>query len=380
MIITHTSSKASLRDLEAAHQSGRGTGLAELHAECVEAAGATESQRLVQEHGMVITRTPFRISFFGGGSDYPVFYRENGGEVLNTTINQYCYITCRHLPPFFDYKYRIRYSKSELTNTVDEIEHPSVRECLRFCGIEHGVEIVHTSDIPAMSGIGSSSSFTVGLLQALYALKGEMVTKRQLAFDAIHIEQNIIGESVGSQDQTAAAFGGFNHMEFGGRNDGIFVQPVVLPREKLRYLQDNLLFYFTGFSRYSSEIATEQVRNTQQKLSELRRMREMVPEALDILRGPIQGYHEFGRLLHESWMLKRGLTELISNSKIDEIYETAIRAGALGGKLCGAGGGGFFLFFVPPENQRRVKEALRRLLLVPFRFENLASHIVFYAT
>ncbi len=379
MIITHTSSQAALRDYDTSRQTAKGTGLAELHADSAEFPGAAGSQRLVQKHGMVITRTPFRISFFGGGSDYPVYYREHGGEVLNTTINQYCYITCRYLPPFFDYKYRIRYSRSELTHSIGEIEHPAVRECLRFCGIERGVEIVHTSDIPAMSGIGSSSSFTVGLLQALYALKGEMVTKRRLAADAIHVEQDRIRESVGSQDQTAAAFGGFNHIEFGGRNEGIFVQPVTLSPEKLAYLQDNLLFYFTGFSRYASEIATEQVRSTPQKLSELRRIREMVPEALEILRGPLERYDEFGRLLHESWMLKRGLTDLISNSKIDEIYETAIRAGALGGKLCGAGGGGFFLFYVPPEKQAEVKEALNRLLLVPIQFENLASHIVFYA-
>ncbi|MBN1359583.1 MAG: hypothetical protein JW993_03275 [Sedimentisphaerales bacterium] len=375
MIVTHTSSKTSLCDLDADRQLGAETGLAELRSE---SGDAIESRRIVAGHPMIITRTPFRISFFGGGSDYPVYYREHGGQVLNTTINQYCYITCRYLPPFFDYKYRIRYSKSELTNTIDEIEHPSVRECLRFSGIEHGVEIVHTSDIPAMSGIGSSSSFTVGLLQALYALKGEMVTKRRLALDAINIEQNIIGENVGSQDQTAAAFGGFNHIEFGGRNDGIFVQPVVLPPEKLGYLQDNLLFYFTGFSRYSSEIATEQIRNTPKKIPELTRMRDMVPEALDILKGPVEGYHQFGRLLQESWVLKRQLTALVSNPTIDAIYDTAVRAGALGGKLCGAGGGGFFLFFVPPEKQRQVKHALRRLLLVPMRFENLASHIVFY--
>lgn len=372
MIITHTSSKTSICDF---NRQVAETGLAELRTEC---ADASESRRIVAGHPMIITRTPFRISFFGGGSDYPVYYREHGGEVLNTTINQYCYITCRYLPPFFDYKYRIRYSKSELTNTIDEIEHPSVRECLRFCGIEHGIEIVHTSDIPAMSGIGSSSSFTVGLLQALYALKGEMVTKRRLALDAINIEQNIIGENVGSQDQTAAAFGGFNHIEFGGRNDGIFVQPVVLPPEKLAYLQDNLLFYFTGFSRYSSEVAAEQVRSTPGKTRELTCMRDMVQEALDVLKGPVEGYDRFGRLLHESWMLKRQLSGLVSNSTIDAIYDTAIRAGALGGKLCGAGGGGFFLFFVPSEKQRHVKQALRRLLLVPMRFENLASHIVFY--
>jgi D-glycero-alpha-D-manno-heptose-7-phosphate kinase len=380
MIVTQSPSKASRCYPEVSHSSDAPTSVAQLHPDQTEVAASVGSQRLVQEHGMVITRTPFRISFFGGGSDYPVYYREHGGEVLNTTINQYCYITCRYLPPFFDYKYRIRYSKSELTNTIDEIKHPSVRECLRFCGIDRGVEIVHTSDIPAMSGIGSSSSFTVGLLQALYALKGQMVTKRQLAFDAIEIEQNIIRENVGSQDQTAAAFGGFNHIEFGGKNDGIFVQPVVMPTEKLNYLQKHLLFYFTGFSRYASVIANEQVRNTPYKLRELHRMRGMVSEAMNILKGPVHHYDEFGRLMHESWMLKKGLTQLVSTSEIDAIYDVALSAGALGGKLCGAGGGGFFIFYVPPERQPQVKEALRDLLLVPFRFENLASHIVFYAT
>ncbi len=329
---------------------------------------------------MIVTRTPFRISFFGGGTDYPAYYTEHGGEVLSTTINKYCYITCRYLPPFFDFQYRIRYSETEHTSSIDGIRHPSVKECLRFTGIEKGIEMVHTSDIPAMSGIGSSSSFTVGLLHALYALKGEMVTRRRLAFDAIHVEQDMIGESVGSQDQAAAAFGGFNHILFGGKNDGIFVQPVVLTEEKSRVLQDHLLFYFTGFSRYSSSIAAEQISRTKQNLQELKTMREMVGEALNILNADISRYDDFGKLLHESWMLKRGLTTLISNSQIDDIYDIARRNGALGGKLCGAGGGGFILLFVPPERQAAVKDALRNLLLVPMRFENLASHIVFYST
>ncbi len=329
---------------------------------------------------MIITRTPFRISFFGGGTDYPVYYKEYGGEVLSTTINKYCYITCRYLPPFFQYKNQIRYSETERTQSLDEIKHPSVRECLRFMEIQKGIEMVHTSDIPAMSGIGSSSSFTVGLLHALHALKGEMVTRRHLAIEAIHVEQVIIGESVGSQDQTAAAFGGFNHILFGGKKDGIFVQPVVLTEEKLKHLQDHLLFYFTGFSRYSSSIASEQINKTKQNLQELKVMREMVGEALNILSGDMAGYADFGKLLHESWMLKRSLTKLITTSQIDEIYATALRHGALGGKLCGAGGGGFMLLFVPPERQTAVKDALHNLLLVPMRFENLASHIVFYAT
>ncbi len=329
---------------------------------------------------MIITRTPFRISFFGGGTDYPVFYKEHGGAVLSTTINKYCYITCRYLPPFFDHKFRIRYSKKEETKTIDEIVHPSVRECFNYMKVEKGVEIVHTGDIPALSGIGSSSSFTVGLLNALYALRGEVVTKRRLAFDAIHIEQDLIGEPVGSQDQTAAAFGGFNHIECGGRKEGIFVQTIPIEVKKLDYLQSYLLLYFTGFPRYASEVSKEQVLQTPQKVRELHLMKDMVDEAINILNGPMEQIHEFGKLLHESWMIKRHLTRLISNDDIDNMYQAAIGAGAIGGKLCGAGGGGFMLLFVPPENQAKVKEKMKNLLLVPMRFENLGSHLVFYST
>ncbi len=328
---------------------------------------------------MIITRTPFRISFFGGGTDYPVYYREHGGAVLSTTINKYCYITCRHLPPFFDHRYRVRYMRRrELTQTIDEIQHPSVRECLKFTELDKGIEMVHTSDIPAMSGIGSSSSFTVGLLNALYALQGKMTTKRKLAFDAIHVEQDLIGENVGSQDQTSAAFGGFNHIRFGGEN-GLFVQPVTTTPEKKRRLQDCLLFYFTHFSRYATEIAGEQIKQTPKKTNELQTMKSMVTEAMDILNGPAENLNDFGKLLHESWMIKRSLTQKITNDDIDLIYADARRAGALGGKLCGAGGGGFIVLFVPPENQPRVRAALQKLLQVPFRFEDLGSHVVFYS-
>ena len=329
---------------------------------------------------MIITRTPFRISFFGGGTDYPSFYRENGGAVLSTTINKYCYITCRYLPPFFDHKFRIRYTQREQTQSIDEIKHPSVRECLRYLGIEKGLEILHTGDIPAMSGIGSSSSFTVGLLNALYALQGKMVSKRKLALDAIHVEQNLIGEPVGSQDQTATAFGGLNKIEFGGKKDGFFVQPIPLESEKLTYLQSCLLLFFTGFSRYSSEITGEQIKQTPGKIKELTVMKEMVDEGVRILNGRAEDLGEFGKLLHESWKLKRDLTKFISNDEIDEIYCQAIRAGALGGKLCGAGGGGFMLLYAPPENQDKVREALRKLLLVPFSFENIGTHLIFYST
>ncbi len=327
---------------------------------------------------MIITRTPFRISFFGGGTDYPAYYKEHGGTVLSSTINKYCYINCRYLPPFFDYKFRIRYSKKEHTQSINEIQHSSVRECLKFVGINKGVEMVHNSDIPAMSGIGSSSAFTVGFLHALYALQGKLVTKRKLAYDAIHVEQDLIGEHVGSQDQVAAAFGGFNKIEFHWR-DEILVHPMVFEKEKLEYLQEHLLFYFTGFSRFASQIAKEQIKETPKKLKVLREMHQIVDEAINTLNGKHEALKDFGKLLHESWMLKRSLTSKVSNENIDQIYETAICAGALGGKICGAGGGGFILFFVPSGRKSNVMEALKKLLLVPFRFESLGSHIIYYS-
>ena len=327
---------------------------------------------------MIISRTPFRISFFGGGTDYPAFYEENGGAVLSTSINKYCYIICRYLPPFFDYKYAIRYRKREETKTISEIEHPSARECLNFINLDPGIEIQHNADLPAMSGLGSSSAFTVGLLNALYALKGKMRTKRQLALDAIHVEQDRIKENVGSQDQTIAAFGGFNKIEFGGPQK-ITVSPVTIEQDKLDSLQDHLMLFFTGFSRNASEIAGEQIRKTPENKRELKAMVEMVEEALNILNGSTDRLMDFGKLLHETWQIKRSLTPHITNPFIDEVYEAAMEAGTLGGKLLGAGGGGFMLFFVKPELQPRVKEKLGKLLHVPFRFENLGSQIIYYA-
>jgi D-glycero-alpha-D-manno-heptose-7-phosphate kinase len=327
---------------------------------------------------MIITRTPFRISFFGGGTDFPLHYREHGGAVLNTTINKYCYITCRRLPPFFDHSYRIRYGKTEMASHVKDIVHPSVRSCLEFLNFQDGIEMVHTGDIPAMSGIGSSSSFTVGFLHALYGLRGRMVTKRKLAFDAIHVEQNIIGENVGSQDQCAAAFGGMNRIDFGGTEE-VLVRPVTIGPRTLDYLQSCLLLYFTGISRYSSEIAAEQIQNIPGKSTELRRMSEFVDEGIALLNGSTKSIAAFGKLMHEAWKYKRSLSSKISNSAIDDIYERALGAGALGGKVCGAGGGGFVLLFVLPQHQLAVKKALKNLLLVPFRFDNLGSHVVFYA-
>jgi D-glycero-alpha-D-manno-heptose-7-phosphate kinase len=328
---------------------------------------------------MIISRTPFRISFFGGGTDYPVWYNEHGGAVLATSINKYCYITLRYLPPFFDYKYRIVYSKQETVKNVSEIKHPSVRETLRFMNWDdRGVEIHHDADLPARTGLGSSSAFTVCLLNALYALKGKMVTKRQLALDAIHVEQDRTKENVGSQDQTTAAFGGFNKIEFGG-GQHIQVQPITLNAEKIQLLQEHLMLFFTGFARTASEIAGEQIKKTPERKNELKRMSEMVDEAISILNGSSLDITDFGRLMHETWMIKRGLTNKITTPQIDKIYETAIKAGALGGKLLGAGGGGFILFFVAPEDQPKVKERLKDLLYVPFSFESLGSQIIYYA-
>ena len=327
---------------------------------------------------MIISRTPFRISFFGGGTDYPVFYEKNGGAVLSTTINKYCYIICRYLPPFFDHKYRIRYSLREETQTIAEIKHPSVRECLKHIDLNHGVEIQHNADLPAMSGLGSSSAFTVGLLNALYALKGKMITKRQLALEAIHIEQDMIKENVGSQDQTVAAFGGFNKIIFGG-SQKIVVSPITIDHNKLDLLQDHLMLFFTGFARNASEIAAEQVKKTPEKTRELMVMMAMVEEATNILNGSNGTLIDFGKLLHETWKLKRSLTQSITTSLIDEIYESAIEAGATGGKLLGAGNGGFMLLFVKPELQQNVRRKLKKLLYVPFRFQNLGSQIIYYA-
>jgi len=327
---------------------------------------------------MIISRTPFRISFFGGGTDYPVWYRENGGVALNTTINKYCYISCRFLPPFFKHKYLIRYRLREQVNNLSQIKHPSVRECLRFMRIDQGIEMVHTSDLPARSGIGSSSAFTVGFLNTLHALTGRMVGKRQLASNAIYIEQDIIGEHVGSQDQVATAFGGLNRMEFNGK-ENFFVQPVTVSQKKITELQNYLMFFFTGFSRTASEIASEQIQNTSSKTVELRTMMEMAEEGVNILNNSREEIENFGKLLNESWKLKKSLSSRITTNTIEEIYDTAIKAGAIGGKLCGAGGGGFMLLFVPPRKQRMVKKALKELLYVPIRFETLGSQITVYA-
>ena len=326
---------------------------------------------------MIISRTPYRISFFGGGTDYPGWFRENGGAVLNTSINKYCYISCRYLPPFFKHKYLIRYRQIELVNDISEINHPSVRESLKFAGIDDGVEMNHSGDLPARSGIGSSSSFTVGLLNTLSALKGKMLTKRQLAMNAICVEQEMIKENVGSQDQVAAAFGGLNKIEFGG-DEKFYVQPVTIGRDRLILLQNHLMLFFTGISRTASEIAFEQIKKIPFNRKRLSHMKDMVDEAVGILNDRNGNIEDFGRLLGEAWKIKRSLTAKISTDWIDGVYEDSLRAGALGGKLCGAGGGGFLLLFVPPQRQTAVKKKLDNMLYVPFRFETLGSQIILY--
>jgi D-glycero-alpha-D-manno-heptose-7-phosphate kinase len=325
---------------------------------------------------MIVSRTPFRISFFGGGTDYPAWYRQHGGAVLSTSIDKYCYLTCRRLPPFFEHKYRLVYSYIEKVASIDEIKHPAAREVLRFINVTHGLEIHHDGDLPARSGMGTSSAFTVGLLQALHALKGQMASKQQLAAESIHIEQDILKETVGSQDQVQSAHGGFNHVTF-EPNGEITVRPMTLPRERLEHLNDHLMLFYTGIKRTASDVAKSYVTDIDSKKRQLRIMRDLVEECVALLNSG-KDLDGFGHLLHEAWQAKRTLSSQVTNSDVDAIYDAARDAGALGGKLTGAGGGGFMLLFVPPERQDKVRETLKRLLLVRFRFEFNGSQIVHY--
>ncbi len=324
---------------------------------------------------MIISRTPFRISFFGGGTDYPAWYEKHKGAVLATTIDKYCYITTRYLPPFFSHKSRIVYTKTELVKKISEIDHPAVREVLRFLKIRQGIEIHHDGDLPARTGLGSSSSFTVGLLNSLYALKGIMPTKERLAKEAIYVEQEMCQDNVGCQDQVLAAYGGFNFIEFGGVND-FQVRRVTFRSDKVKTLENYLMLFFTGFSRTASEIAAHQIRNIPQKTSEHKALHQMAYQAVDILSA--NDMLAFGKLLDEAWKVKRSLSDKISTPFVDDMYAAARKAGAVGGKLLGAGGGGFLLLFVPPARQKKVRERLKKSLLIPFRFEDLGSQIIFY--
>ena len=325
---------------------------------------------------MIVSRTPFRISFFGGGTDFPSWYLENGGQVLSTTIDKYCYITCRTLSPFFKYRHRIVYAREECVNQIDEIQHPSVRETFRFMDIRNGFSIHHDGDLPARSGIGSSSAFTTGLVNTLYAHRGKLMSKRQLANDVIDIEQNWIKEHIGSQDQIAAVYGGFNQISF--RVDGSYeVSPIVMNREFERHLVSHLCLYFTGLSRNAEHIEKDKLAKLDQNRSSYSSIQASVPEAVDLLCNKLD-VEGFGRLLDEGWRLKKSLSPKVTTPAIDEIYEAAKQCGAYGGKLLGAGGGGFILFVAPPGCQDRLHDRLSKLVRIPFEFEKNGSQIVFY--
>lgn len=325
---------------------------------------------------MIISRTPFRISFFGGGTDYPTWFREHGGAVLATSINRYCYITCRFLPPFFEHKSRVVWSKIELVNAQSEVTHPIIREALNYLDIQEGVEIHHEGDLPARAGLGSSSAAAVGILNALYALRGAMVSKTTLARDAIYVEQQLLKENVGLQDQIQTAFGGLNRIDISP--DGSFqVRPMVLSEARIRSLEQHMLLFYTGISRHASSVAADQISAIPNRQKELREMQMMVDEGCKILIGN-GDLADFGRLLHEAWLLKRSLSDKIAPAFVNDAYDRARKAGAVGGKLLGAGGGGFILFIVPPDRHQSVLTALSELLMVPVEFERAGTQIIFY--
>ena len=325
---------------------------------------------------MIISRTPYRISFFGGGTDYPAWYREHGGAVLSATINKYCYLTCRYLPPFFEHRIRVVWSRIELVRTINEIAHPSVRETLRFLNFDRGVEIHHDGDLPGRSGMGSSSAFTVGLLHALHGLGGRIVGKQQLADESIEIEQQHLNETVGSQDQISAAYGGLNRIEF-LRGGGYNVNPMTLSSTRLEELNAHLMLFYTGLKRTASDVASSYVTDLDSKADLLRQTHEYVDQSSAILNSS-EEITSFGHLLHQAWKTKRSFSGLVSNPEVDGLYEAARSAGALGGKLLGAGGGGFLLLFAPPARHGPIREALRRRIHVPFNFESSGSQIILF--
>lgn len=323
---------------------------------------------------MIITQTPFRMSFFGGGTDFLGFYREHGGAVLSTTFDKYCYVNVRHLPRFFDYTTELSYAKTERVTDVESIEHPAIREAMKMLDM-HEIRLTYEADLPARSGLGTSSSFAVGMLNAFYALKGKYADKRKLADDAIYLERVLCKESGGIQDQIAASFGGFNKISFNA--DGYTVSPVIISPERKLRLNDNLMLFFTGFSRFSSDIQVEAEKSLKSKEAQLLEMLQLVDEAEQVLTSKTD-LTEFGKLLDYTWKLKRGITSKVSTDSIDAIYDKAIKAGATGGKLLGAGGGGFLLFYVEADKQKNVHEALEDLLYVPFEFETAGTQVIHY--
>ncbi len=326
---------------------------------------------------MIVSRTPFRVSFFGGGTDYPAWYSKNGGAVLATSIDKYCYITCRKLPPFFPHKHRIVYSIIESVVENQEIKHPVVREVFKWMRVNEGLEVHYDGDVPARSGLGSSSSFTVGLLNALHANLGTVVSKERLSKEAIFVEQELVGDYVGCQDQIAASFGGFNRIDF--KKSGSFaVEPIIISDEKKSTLEDHCILIFTGISRIASTIAQTKIQNFSKRERELSLIREMVDEALNILQSKTGEISSFGKLMHEAWQLKKTLAPQVSSDVIDEMYDKAIKLGAYGGKLLGAGGGGFLLVLCPPEKKRQICSEFSDFVNVPFKFEESGSRIILY--
>lgn len=326
---------------------------------------------------MIISRTPYRVSFFGGGTDYPAYYLEHGGKVLAAAIDKYCYLIVRALPPFFHHRHRIVYSRTELINEIDEIQHPSVRETLRYLGVDHGISVHHDGDMPASSGMGSSSAFTVGLLNSLLALRNQMISKCDLAQTAVHIEQALIRENVGSQDQTLSAYGGLNMVEFMPTGE-VVVSPVIMKPETMQEFEGRLLLVFTGHSRNASEIAAEQISALPGRLPAMAKMKDLVDRALALLTARDPDLDAFGPLLNETWRIKRELSPRITTPEIDAIHQTALSNGALGGKLLGAGGGGCMLFYVRREERERLIRALAGYLVIPFRFDFDGSRIIVY--
>ena len=324
---------------------------------------------------MIITKTPYRVSFFGGGTDFPLWFREHGGRVISTSINKYCYITCRRKPAFFPHKHRFVYSEIEDVNEISATRHPAIKGVLEWMQWTDGLEIHHDGDLPARSGLGSSSAFTVGLLQAMHRLNNITLSADELAKQAIHVEQKVINEVVGCQDQIAVAYGGFNRIDF-NRDETFSVTPISIDASRLADLQNHLLLFFTGFSRFASEIESSKLVNFSKQSDSLQRMMDMVMEAEDLLKNNNRDLQQFGWMLQEAWEYKKSLSSIVSTSAIDEIYNRAIAAGALGGKILGAGGGGFILFFVPPEKQSAVRTSLAELIEVPFSFEQEGCSVV----
>ncbi len=324
---------------------------------------------------MIITRTPFRMSFFGGGTDMESFFIEHGGSVISTTFDKYCYATVRHLPRFFEYSTEVVYSRTERVTSIDDIMHPMVRNAMKMLDM-HELRISYDADLPARSGLGTSSSFAVGLLNAFYCLKGKYVSKKKLADDAIYLERTLCHETGGWQDQIAAAFGGLNRINF--NSNGYEVNPIIISNERKRKLDKNLLLYFTGFTRFSSEVQETNAVNRQKKVEQLKDMLALVDRAEDILQDRHADLDDFGRLLDETWQLKRHMGKAVTTDNIDELYARGLKAGALGGKLLGAGGGGFLLFYVPEDKQTEFKRAMIDLLYVPFCFEDGGTHVIQY--